>query len=238
MIEKILLERAGLIGVSLSPEAAEQFARYRAMVAEANRTMNLTRVSEAAEEAVDRDALDALAPLRIPGLMDGVRTLADVGSGAGVPGVVLAIALPGVRVTLFDALKKRVDFLNRVCGALSLNARAVHLRSEDAARDGAFRDAFDCATARAVAPLPSLLELALPLVRPGGFLCAYKGPALSEELPAARRALALLKGAPRTPVSLPIPGRDWDHRLLVVDKTAPTPAAYPRRAGESAKNPL
>ncbi len=183
MIEKILLERAGLIGVSLSPEAAEQFARYRAMVAEANRTMNLTRVSEAAEEAVDRDALDALAPLRIPGLMDGVRTLADVGSGAGVPGVVLAIALPGVRVTLFDALKKRVDFLNRVCGALSLNARAVHLRSEDAARDGAFRDAFDCATARAVAPLPSLLELALPLVRPGGFLCAYKGPALSEELP-------------------------------------------------------
>ncbi len=238
MIEKILLERAEKIGVVVSPEAAEKFARYRAMVIEANRTMNLTRVSEEAEEAVDRDALDALAPLRVPGLMDAVRTLVDVGSGAGVPGVVLSIALPHVRVTLVDALKKRVDFLNRVCETLALNARAVHLRSEDAGRDAIFRDAFDCATARAVASLPLLLELALPLVRPGGFLCAYKGPALSEELPAAKRALKLLNGAPREPVFLPIPGRDWDHRLLIVDKLSLTPAAYPRKAGEPEKKPL
>ena len=92
--------------------------------------------------------------------------------------------------------------------------------------------------ARAVASLPLLLELALPLVRPGGFLCAYKGPALSEELPAAKRALKLLNGAPREPVFLPIPGRDWDHRLLIVDKLSPTPAAYPRKAGEPEKKPL
>ncbi len=196
MIEKILLERAGLIGVSLSQEAAEQFARYRAMVAEANRTMNLTRVSEAAEEAVGPGRAGRAGAAENSRLMDGVRTLADVGSGAGVPGVVLAIALPGVRVTLFDALKKRVDFLNRVCGALSLNARAVHLRSEDAARDGAFRDAFDCATARAVAPLPSLLELALPLVRPGAFCAPTRAGAFGGTPRGAARPRAFEGRAP------------------------------------------
>ena len=238
MIEKILLERAEKAGISLTKEMAEKFALYRAMVIEANRVINLTRISEDPEEAVDRDALDALAPLRVPGLMEPVRTLIDVGSGAGVPGVVLAIALPGVKVTLLDALKKRVDFLNRVCEALNLNARALHARSEDAARDKSLRDAFDCATARAVASLPALLELSLPFVRPGGFFLAYKGPALNEELPAADRALRLLNGQDRGPVSLPIPGRDWDHRLLIVDKLGKTPAAYPRKAGEPEKQPL
>ncbi len=238
MIEKILLERAEKAGVPLSAEMADKFARYRAMVIEANRTMNLTRISEDPEEAVDRDALDALAPLRVKGLMDPVRTLLDVGSGAGVPGIVLAIALPGVKVTLLDALKKRVDFLNRACEALQLNARAVHARSEDAARDKSLRDAFDCATARAVASLPVLVELSLPFVKPGGFFLAYKGPALEDELPAARNALSLLGGRARPPVLLTIPGRDWDHRLLIVDKLRHTPVAYPRKAGEPEKKPL
>jgi 16S rRNA (guanine527-N7)-methyltransferase len=238
MIEKILLERADALGIPLTREMAEKFAAYRQMVVEANRTMNLTRISENPEEAVDRDALDALAPLRVPGLMDPVRTLIDVGSGAGVPGIVLAIALPNTKVTLLDALKKRVDFLNRACEALQLNARAVHFRAEDAGRDRSLRDGFDCATARAVAGLPALVEISLPFVRPGGFFLAYKGPALEEELPAAKNALQLLGGRTRPPVSLTIPGRDWDHRLLIVDKLRPTPAAYPRKAGEPEKKPL
>ncbi len=238
MIEKIFVERAAKAGIEVSAEAAEKFAAYRRMVIEANRTMNLTRVSEDPEEAVDRDALDALAPLRIAGLMNPVRSLIDVGSGAGVPGVVLAMCLPDVQVTLLDATKKRVDFLNRVCEALQLNARAVHARSEDAARDPSLRDAFDCATARAVAALPVLLELSLPFVKPGGFFLAYKGPALEDELPASKRALFLLGGKARAPVFLPIPGRGWDHRLLIVDKLKATPATYPRKAGEPEKKPL
>jgi 16S rRNA (guanine527-N7)-methyltransferase len=238
MIRKILTQRAKQVGIQISPEAAEKFAAYRALLMEANQVMNLTRISQDPEEAVDRDALDALMPLRVPGLMDDVETLVDVGSGAGVPGIVLSIALPGVHVTLVDALKKRVAFLADVIEKLSLNAVAVHARCEDAARDPSMRDAFDCATARAVARLSVLSELSLPFVRPGGFLCAYKGPALEEELPAARRALSLLGGRPRAPVCLAIPGRDWDHRLLVIDKLSPTPAAYPRRAGEPERRPL
>jgi 16S rRNA (guanine527-N7)-methyltransferase len=238
MIEKILLERAQRAGIELTMEAAEKFAVYRAMLIEANRTMNLTRISEDPEEAVDRDALDALAPLRIPGLMDPVRTLIDVGSGAGVPGIVLAIALPGIRVTLLDATKKKADFLCRVCEALHLSATVVNARAEDAARDKSLRDSFDCATARAVAGLPALLELTLPFVRPGGIFIAYKGPALEDELPAAKRALMLLGAKARSPVSLHIPGRDWDHRLLIVDKLRETLVAYPRKDGEPEKNPL
>ena len=238
MIKKIFIERAGKVGIEISMEAAEKFAAYRQMVVEANRTMNLTRISEDPEEAVDRDALDALAPLRIPGLMAPVRSLIDVGSGAGVPGVVLAICLPDVRVTLLDATKKRADFLKRVIETLQLNARAVHARCEDAARDPALRDAFDCATARAVAGLPALLELSLPFVKPGGFFLAYKGPALEDELPAAKRALMLLGGKARKPVFLAIPGRDWDHRLLVVDKLRATQIAYPRKVGDPEKQPL
>jgi 16S rRNA (guanine527-N7)-methyltransferase len=238
MIEKILVERAAAAGIALSAEAAQKFAAYRALVAEANRTMNLTRISEDPTEAVDRDALDALAPLRVEGLMRGVRTLIDVGSGAGVPGVVLSIALPEVRVTLLDSQAKRVAFLSMVIERLGLNATARHARAEDAARDSALRGRFDCATARAVAPLAVLSELALPFVRPGGFLCAYKGPALEDELPAARRALRVLGARARPAYLLPIPGRDWDHRLLVADKIGPTPAAYPRRAGEPGRSPL
>jgi len=238
MIDKVLMERAARIGLTIPPEAAEKFAAYRALLVEANRTMNLTRISEDPEEAVDRDALDALAPLRAAGLMDSVRTLIDVGSGAGVPGIVLAIALPNVRVTLLDATQKRVGFLMEVVGKLGLSAVALHARAEDAARDPALRDAFDCATARAVAPLNLLAELALPFVRPGGFLAAYKGPALEDELPAAKRALHLLGGKARPPLPLSIPGRDWDHRLLIVDKLGKTPAAYPRKAGEPERKPL
>jgi len=151
---------------------------------------------------------------------------------------VLAIALPDIRVSLLEATKKKADFLNRVCEALQLNATVVHARAEDAARDKPLRDTFDCATARAVAGLPALSELALPFVRPGGFFLAYKGPALEDELPAARNALSLLGGRARPPVLITIPGRDWDHRLLIVDKLRPTPLAYPRKAGEPEKKPL
>ena len=208
------------------------------MLTEAGRKMNLTRVGEDEREAVDRNYLDSLAPLAVNGLIEGACTLADAGSGAGFPGLVLAIALPDVRVTLVDALSKRVGFLREVIRALGLNARAVHARCEDAGRAPDLRDGFDLVTARAVADTPLLLELALPLVKPGGRLLCYKGPAVAEELERARHALSALNGRVTGVLSAPIPGRDWDHRLLVVEKTGATPAAYPRKAGVPERRPL
>ena len=140
MFQQILLARAAEMGVSMTPDQAAQFERYHEMLADANARMNLTRVPGEAREAIDRNYLDCVAPLagclpRAEGFPD-VETAVDVGSGAGFPGIPLAIMLPSVRFTLIDALAKRVDFLRSVIDELGLNAEALHLRAEDAARQG------------------------------------------------------------------------------------------------------
>ena len=137
-----------------------------------------------------------------------------------------------------DSLGKRVEFLHSVIEALHLNARAVHLRAEDGARKPEYREAFDLATARAVAPLNLLCEYLLPFVKPGGRMLALKGPGLTEEVAAAENALSVLGGRFLRSDALPIPGRDWDHRAAWIEKLAPTPDKYPRKAGKPEKKPL
>lgn len=237
MIAQWVREGALQMGIELSQEAPEQFESYFHMLEEANQRMNLTRVLEP-REAVDRHFLDSIAPLKLPGLLCPGQTLIDVGTGAGFPGIPLAIACPGLRVTLLDSLQKRVGFLDEVIRALGLSARAVHGRAEEAARDPLLRDGFDRATARAVAALPVLMELALPFVRPRGQLILYKGPGLDEELAQSANAIGRLGGRVRGVQPVLIPGRDWDHRLLMVDKLCPTPKPYPRKPGEPGRKPL
>ena len=236
MFQTILLSRAAAMGLSLTPAQAAQFERYHAMLTEANARMNLTRVPDDPAEAIDRNYLDCAAALI--GGFPAVETAVDVGSGAGFPGIPLAILLPGTRFTLIDALGKRVDFLRDVIAALGLNAEALHLRAEDAARRPDLREAFDLATARAVAPMNVLSEYLLPFVKVGGRALALKGPGLDEELRQAENALALLGGRLERVAPLPIPGRDWDHRAAWIAKVAPTPQRYPRRAGVAEKKPL
>ncbi len=237
MIDLLLLG-AQRMGIPLAEKAAARLLRYHEMLTEANHVMNLTRVPENPQESVDRNYLDSLAPLAVERLLDGGSTLCDVGTGAGFPGIPLAIARPDIHVVLMDSLAKRVSFLNEVIAALHLNAEAVHIRAEDAARQSIFRDHFDLAVARAVAPLPTLLELVLPFVRPGGRMIAFKGPSLDEELAVSDRALKRLCGQIEATHRVEIPGRDWDHRLLIVRKTASTPASFPRKAGEAGRNPI
>ena len=234
----MILEGAARMGISLPEGAANRLIQYHEMLTEANRVMNLTRVSEDAQESVDRNYLDSISPLSVPGLMDGVKTLCDVGSGAGFPGIPLAIVCPDIHVVLMDSLGKRVKFLNQVIDALHLNAEAIHTRAEDAAKLPEYRDRFDLVTARAVAALPTLLELSLPFVRPGGRMLAFKGPSLDEELTASEKALKKLCAQPAASHSVTIPGRAWDHRLMVIRKTAPTPKTFPRKAGEAGRNPI
>lgn len=233
----LILGRAAAAGVSLARAQAEQFESYHRMLVEANARFNLTRVPDDPVEAVDRNYLDCIAPLKA-GMPVGVRRAIDVGSGAGFPGIPLSICLPDVHFVLMDSLNKRVDFLNSVIEALGLNAEAVHQRAELGARMPEYREGFDLAVARAVAPLNLLAEYLLPFVRVGGHVLAYKGPGLDAELAEAQYALKLLGGALSRVDAAPIPGRDWDHRLLWIDKVAPTPAAYPRKPGKPEKNPL
>lgn len=237
-MKNMILEGAQKMGICLPERAPEQLVQYHEMLTEANRVMNLTRVPEDAQESVDRNYLDSISPLAVPGLMDGVRTLCDVGSGAGFPGIPLSIACPGIHVVMMDSLGKRVKFLNQVISSLGLNAEAIHTRAEDAAKIPDYRDRFDLVTARAVAALPTLLELSLPFVRPGGRMLAFKGPSLDEELAASEKALKKLCAQAMESHSVIIPGRDWDHRLMLIRKTAPTPKSFPRKAGEAGRNPI
>ena len=237
-IREFLIDGTESMGLNLSSYQVTQICEYHDMLTAANAVTNLTRVPNDPREAVDRNYLDALTPLAYTGLLDGISTLCDAGSGAGIPGIVLSVALPHVRVVMMDALGKRVAFLNEVIQKLRLNAEARHIRLEDAGRNSVWRDGFDAVTARAVANLGVLVELCMPLVRPGGRMIAYKGPALDEEITNARAAVRALKGINPRVVDAPVPGRDWIHRLFVLDKGAPTPRAFPRKAGDAVRHPL
>ena len=225
-----LAERLGQ-HVPLTREAAERFERFDALLRTWNEKMDLTAVRDG--EAPDRHYLDSLtaAPL----LPEGARVI-DVGTGAGFPGVPLCIARPDLEMTLLDAREKRVEFLSLVVRELGLSARAVHARAEDFAR--AERERYDAALSRAVASLPVLAEWLLPLVRVGGRCVCWKGPSVGSEIADADRVSALLGGGPVRLEETVIPGRDWRHVLALIDKQAPTPERFPRRAGMALKRPL
>jgi len=237
-MKDMIIRGALRMGIALPDSAPDQLIRYHEILTEVNQVMNLTRVSDDPQESVDRNYLDSISPLSVPHLMDGVKTMCDVGSGAGFPGIPLSIACPHIHVVMMDSLGKRVKFLNQVIAELHLDAEAVHTRAEDAAKLPSYRDQFDLVTARAVAALPTLLELSLPFVRPGGRMMAFKGPSLDEELAASEKALKKLCAQPIEQHSIRIPDRDWDHRLMMIRKTAPTPKAFPRKAGEAGRNPI
>lgn len=224
------------MGITLSQSEAEKLEAYHKMLLEASKVMNLTAITDESEMA-DRHYADSLSPLAQAGLITG-GSLIDVGTGAGFPGLPLAIARPDISVTLLDSLKKRLDFLKTVIDALNItNVTLVHARAEDAAA-GELRGKFDIVVARAVAPLPVLLEYTLPFAAIGGAVIAYKGPSAEEELESAGNALAKLGGGGAKIYDCKIGSRDWQHKLVYVKKTSDTPRAYPRKAGTPSKTPL
>lgn len=215
---------------ALTAEQAERFERYFALLTEWNRTRNLTAITEP-EAVAEKHFFDSLAAL--PLLAPGARCI-DVGTGAGFPGIPLLIVRPDLSLTLLDALQKRVEFLEAALDALGLSATCLHLRAEDAGRSPAHRARYDAALTRAVAPLPVLLELTVPLVRVGGRSIAYKGDA-AEELSAAENACRTLRC---TCESLPIEAAYGARTLVVATKQAETPGRYPRKAGTPSRQPL
>lgn len=233
-----LAQRLEACGIPFAPSLPGQLLHYHALLMDWNTRMDLTAVTDEAE-MVDRHYVDSLMPRRTPGLLPASGRLIDVGTGAGFPGLPLALACPDMQVTLMDAQQKRLTFLQAVVEELDIrNVTLVHRRAEDAARDAAFREQFDLAVARAVAPLAVLAEYLLPFVRQGGKALCWKGPGLAEELPQGRRAAFLLGGQAGEPVACPFPGREWQHMLLPIQKTGKTARQYPRKAGTPSKAPL
>ena len=235
--EEILAARAGEAGIPLTAEQIGQFSVYNEMLLDWNTRMNLTALT-APEDVAVKHIIDSLTAYDAA-LFDGARTLIDVGTGAGLPGIPLAVYVPHLTVTLLDSLNKRVRFLTEVTAAMGLpNVRCIHARAEEAARTAEHRAAYDIAVSRAVARLPVLLEYTLPFVRVGGTLLALKGRAYAEEQKEARRAAEVLGGGRITARPVHLPGLDDVRAILTVTKERQTPAAYPRGGGAPTRRPL
>ena len=223
--------------LSLSEEQILKFTRYDALLVDWNERMNLTAITEPRDVAV-KHMVDSLTAYDAA-LFSGAPTVIDVGTGAGFPGIPLKIFNPSIRLTLMDSLAKRLAFLEAVVEDLGLTGvTCVHARAEDAAHEPQRRERYDIAVSRAVARLPVLLEYTLPFVKKGGHLIALKGRTAEEEATDAKRALKLLGGRLETIRPVTLPGLSDKRAVLTITKIAPTPKAYPRKAGTPAKKPL
>ena len=226
--------RAGLAELGLDGSKAEPLEAFARAVLEKNKVMNLTAITDDADFA-RLHLLDSAALLNVADFSG--RRAVDVGTGAGFPGVPLRILCPDVRMTLLDSTGKRIDFLRETCAALGLgNVDCVHARAEEFAAE--HREAFDLAVSRAVAALPVLCELCLPLVKVGGQFLAMKSARSDGELEGAMDAIAALGGRLADVVDYAIPGSDVTHRVIVIDKVDRTPKRYPRPFGKIKKAPL
>lgn len=235
--DEILAARAAEAGIVLTGAQIAQFAIYHRLLVDWNTRVNLTALTTPEDVAV-KHIIDSLTAYDAA-LFADARTLIDVGTGAGLPGIPLAVMAPHICVTLMDALQKRVRFLREVTAAMGLtNTVCIHARAEEAARLREHRARYAIAVSRAVARMPVLLEYALPFVRVGGTLLALKGRAYAEEMAEGARAAEILGGGRITARPVQLPGRADVRAILVVPKERPTPETYPRRAGQAEQKPL
>lgn len=223
-----LVEGAAAWGVALDSGQVEQFDRYSEMLEEANRIHNLTRIPP--EQYVDLHFLDSLALAAAVAPQEG-QSLLDVGSGAGLPGLALAIAFPRLHVTLLDATRKRMEFVETVLREIErTDVHAIHGRAEEMSRQTAYREAYDIVTARAVARLPGLVGWLAPFVKVGGLAVAYKSASADAEIDASRAAVKAVGGEIERVVEVPLPGTDISRRLVLIRKRRSVAASAPRAA--------
>jgi len=228
---------AAALGAPLSPAQIAQFAAYEALLLMWNERMALTAIREPRQMRI-RHFLDALSCTAATGPLDG-RSLIDIGSGAGFPGLPLKILYPDLRLTLVDSVAKKARFLETVATELGLDDVVVIAdRAETLGQTAGHRESYDWAVARAVAELRVLAELLLPLCRVGGHMLAQKGDSAAAELAAAGPAIAAVGGGAARLISVHLPETEGTHYLVVIDKAHPTAARYPRRAGVPSKKPL
>ena len=226
--------QSGLAALNLPVEGIPALVRYGDLLIETNKVMNLTAITDP-EDVATLHFLDSAALLTLADFRG--KSVVDVGTGAGFPGMPLRLVEPSIRLTLLDSLGKRVNFLQTVCDELGLtDVACIHGRAEEFAAE--HRGSYDLAVSRAVASLPVLSELCLPLVKVGGSFLAMKSVDSDQELRSAETALRTLGGETAQVRDYVIPGTQVRHRLVLVKKIRETPKKYPRLFAKIKKNPL
>ncbi len=225
------------LGIPLTDKQVWQFELYQSLLVEWNQRINLTAIRDIGQ-IQDRHFLDSLTCVLATGDLNG-RTMIDVGSGAGFPGVPLKICFPDLKLMLLESVQKKTKFLQIIADALNLTDTTVYLgRAEVLGQSINHREAYDWAVARAVASLRVLSEYLLPLVRIHGHALAQKGAAAQKEAFEAERAVSLLGGGPAELIPVHFSEQDQLSYLVKVQKIVATPEKYPRRTGVPTKRPL
>lgn len=223
-MNELLKQGFAAMQLTVSDEQIAQLNAFTARMLETNKVMNLTRITDP-QEIAQKHLLDSASLLTVADFHHA--SVIDVGCGAGFPGMPLHILCPSCRLTLLDSLGKRIKFLQSCIDDMGLEGiEAVHARAEEYAAK--HRENYDFAVSRAVAQLNMLVELSLPLVKPGGCFIAMKSVDSEEELKKAKHAITVLGGELEKTVDYTIPGTDITHRLVVIRKKKNTPKQYPR----------
>ncbi len=213
-----------------------QLDKYYELLIEKNKVMNLTAITEF-DEVIVKHFADSLSICTV--LPSDINTVCDLGTGAGFPGIPMAIAYPDIKFTLIDSLNKRIKFLQEVVDAIGLNnVNLVHARAEEAGRNKLYRENFDLVVSRAVANIATLSEYCLPLVKVNGYFISFKSGDISEEIKLSGSSIKKLGGSLNKPVYFSLPNTDINRSFLIINKEKNTPKAYPRKAGTPSKEPL
>lgn len=235
-MKEYLIQAAKEIEISFSEKQLEQFQIFYEMLIETNKSLNLTAITDM-KEVVLKHFIDSIALMKYLNLEN--KKIIDVGTGAGFPGIPLAIMYPKTDFTLMDSLNKRLHFINQVIVQCEMsNVQTVHGRAEDLGRDSSHREQYDYCLSRAVASLPVLLELCTPFVKVGGQFVSYKSELIDEELKNASNAMSVLRCQMKEQYSYTIPNTDFYRTFVLFDKIEKVSKKYPRQAGKPKKSPL
>lgn len=235
MNKKLFTDGIEALSGNVSEAQLVQFEKYSRMLVEWNEKMNLTAVTDPDGIAV-KHFLDSILPLYHINF-DNISSIADIGTGAGFPGIPLKIMMPDKNVTLIDSLNKRINFLKAVCEETGLNGvECIHGRAEEMGKNKDYREKYDAVVSRAVANMTVLCEYCLPFVKVGGMFVALKAENADEELELAKPMIGTLGGKVEEVIEAPLPMSDITRKLIVVRKVKGTPPKFPRRADKIKKD--
>ena len=236
-MSQIFESKLNELGITLTDKQKQQFDKFYELLVEWNKVMNLTGITEY-EEVNEKHFVDSLSIVKAIDI-EKVKTVIDIGTGAGFPGIPLKIAFPHLEVVLLDSLNKRINFLNVVISELGLtDIKTIHGRAEDYAKQAEYREKFDLCVSRAVANLSTLSEYCLPYVSVDGLFVPYKSGEIDEEMGNSKNAVKILGGKIENVVRFQLPGTEIGRSFVKIKKIKNTAKKYPRKAGLPAKEPI